>query len=93
MFTKMRAIIAAERIRADEAEQRLAEYRQQVEEKRRRIEEEHRHHLVAGSRRREEEHRTRMRQNDEMHRAMLAALTEPTPVIAQLRQERSGNGR
>ena len=35
MFTKMRAVIAAERSRADEAEKQLAEYRLQVEEERR----------------------------------------------------------
>ena len=35
MFTKMRAVIAAETKRANEAEQRLAEYRQQIDEERR----------------------------------------------------------
>ena len=44
MFTKMRAVIAAETKRADEAEQRLAEYRQQVEEERR---QEHRAFMAA----------------------------------------------
>lgn len=42
MFTKMRAVIAAERSRADEAEKRLAEYRQQAEEERRLLDEERR---------------------------------------------------
>ena len=40
MFTKMRAAIAAERRRADEAVKQLAEYRQQVEEERRQAAEE-----------------------------------------------------
>ncbi|MDE2786875.1 MAG: hypothetical protein OXL37_09460 [Chloroflexota bacterium] len=115
MFTKMRAIIAAERKRADEAEKQLADYRQWVEEERRRLEgehrqhlaaetrrreeerqrraEEYRHQLAAESRRREEEHQAWMRQNDEMHREMLAALTELTAVISQLRQDRNGNRR
>lgn len=93
--------------RADEVEQQFAEYRQQVEEERRQRAEEHRLWMEETRRllmeikrqrwederrRADEEWRTMMQQNAELHRAMLAALTELTATIVQLRQERNSNG-
>ena len=75
MFTKMRAAIAAERARADEAVKQLAEYRQQAEderrlrdEERRREDEERRQHSEEERRQRDEERR----QERETFMAMLA---------------------
>ena len=101
MFTKMRAVIAAETRRANEAEQRLAEYRQQVEaerqgliealaEERRQAADERQRRMEEEFHRSEEEHRTLMQQNAEVNRAMIAALTELTTEIVRLRQQRNG---
>ena len=87
MFTKMRAILAAERRRADEAEKQLAEYRLAAESQRRA--EEHHARMCQNA----EIHRVRMQQGAEMHRVMLATLAELTSAISQLRQERNGNRR
>ena len=68
MFTKMRAVIVAERSRADEAEKQLAEYRQQAEEERRLRDEERRQEreafmtAFAEERRRSDEERQQMQQ-------------------------------
>ena len=67
MFTKMRAAIAAERIRADEAEKQLEEYRQQVDEDRRQEREAFFEILVEERRR-----------SDENQQALMAALSELT---------------
>ena len=94
MFTKMRAIIAAERSRADEAEKQLAEYRQQAEEERRQAEEERRQAEVE----RRQEHEAFMamlaeerRQSIENQQAFMAALGEITAWAADLAQQRNGN--
>ena len=99
MFTKMRAVIAAETRRANEAEQRLAEYRQQVEEERRTMMEEltearrQANERAAEERRLADERAAEERQQAaEDRRAFLAALTELTTEIAHLRQQRNGNG-
>ena len=70
MFTKMRATIAAERRRADEAVQQLAEYRQQVEEERRQAEETRRQERQQAEeeRRQAEEERRQERQQVEEER-------------------------
>ena len=108
MFTKMRAALAAERSRADEAEKQLAEYRQQAEKERRQRDEERR--------RRDEERRQRERERIESERrqewesfmallaeerrraeenqqALMAALKEITAQVARLVERQNGNGR
>jgi len=99
MFTKMRAVIAAETKRANEAEQRLAEYRQQVEEERRQAMEERQRQAderqrQADERQRrwEEEFRRSEEERRQEHRAFMAALSELTAEIAILRRHRNGNG-
>ncbi len=99
MFTKMRAVIAAETKRANEAEQRLAEYRQQVEQERRQAMEERQRQAderqrQADERQRqwEEEFRRSEEERRQEHRAFMAVLTELTAEIAHLRQQRNGNG-
>ena len=57
MFTKMRAVIAAEKQRADEAEKLLAEYREQVAEERRQRDEEARRRADEAQRQAAEEQR------------------------------------
>ena len=74
MFTKMRATIVAEKRRADEAVQQLAEYRQQVEEERRQRHDERRMRMAEYHRQREEEHQlwmadARKRREEERRRA------------------------
>ena len=81
MFTKMRAVIAAEKQRADEAEKQLAEYRQQSETDRQ-----------ERQRQWDEERRLMIRQADEDRQAFLAALSEITAELASLRQQRNGDG-
>ncbi len=107
MFTKMRAELAAERKRADEAKQiaddakqRADEAEQQLAILRQQREEEHRLWMADARKRREEERRRAdedwritMQQNAEMHQAMMVALTELTAAIARLGREHSGNAR
>ena len=87
MFTRMRAEIAAERKRADDAIKQLEGYRLQAEEERRQAEEERRQErdafmaLLAEERRR----------SDENQQAFMAALSEITSQMAQLMQQRNGN--
>ena len=99
MFTKMRATIAAERRRADEAVQQLAEYRQQVEEERRQEREAFMAALAEERQRADEERRQMQQQADEERRQMqqqaaesqqafIAALAE---IAAQAAQQRNGN--
>jgi len=88
MFTKMRAVIATETRRADEAEQRLAEYRQQVEEERRTMMEE----LAEARRQADERRRQADEERRQEHLAFMAALSELTAELAHLRQQRNGNG-
>ena len=90
MFTKMRAVIAAETKRANEAEQRLAEYRQQVEEERRQAMEERQRQADERQRQWEEEFRRTQEERRQEHRVFMAALTELTAEIANLRQQRNG---
>ena len=97
MFTKMRAVIAAETKRANEAEQRLAEYRQQVEEERRQAMEERQRQAderqrQADERQRrwEEDFRRSAEERQQEHQAFMAALTELTAEIAHLRRQRNG---
>ena len=92
MFTKMRAVIAAETKRADEAEQRLAEYRQQVVEERRQATEERQRRIEEELRQLDEERRQAAEERRQEHQAFMAALTELTAEIAHLRQQRNGNG-
>ena len=82
MFTKMRAAIAAERSRADEAEKRLAEYRRQAEEDRR----QERETLMAAL---AEERRCA----DESQQAFMAAVSELTTQVTRLVERQNGNGR
>ncbi len=84
MFTKMRATIAAERRRADEAVRQLAEYRQQVEQERRQ-EREAFMAALAEERRRSDEERQQMQQ------AFMASLTEITAQMTHLIQQRNGS--
>lgn len=79
MFTKMRAVIAAETKRANEAEQRLAEYRQQAEEERR-----------LAAERAEEDRRQAADERRQEHQAFLSALSDLTAELAYLRQQRNG---
>lgn len=103
MFTKMRAAIAAERSRADEAEKQLAEYRLQVEEERRQEREaffealaEERQQAMQERQRRIDEERQRAaeeRQQAAEDRALFAAtLTEITAQLARLAERQNGNG-
>ncbi len=99
MFTRMRAQIAAEKQRADAAVQQLTEQRWQVEEERRQVEEQRRQEreslmaALAEERRRSDEARQQMqRQAAENQQAFMAALSEITGQMAQLMQQRSGNG-
>ena len=106
MFTKMRAVIAAETKRADEAEQRLVEYRQRVEEERQELMEELAEARRLADERAAEERRLaderaaeerrlaaeERQQAAEDRRAFLSALSELTAEIAYLRQQRNGNG-
>ena len=73
MFTKMRAAIAAERSRADEAEKRLAEYRRQAEEDRRQAEEERRQ-VEQERRQAEEQERRQAEQDRQQERETLMAM-------------------
>ena len=88
MFTKMRAAIAAERSRADEAEKQLAEYRQLAEDERRLRDEERRQEretlmtVLAEERRRW----------DENQQAFMAALSEITAQVTRLVERQNGNG-
>ena len=105
MFTKMRAVIAAETRRANEAEQKLAEYRQQAEEDRRILmkqaedertqraqqAEEERRRAEEERRRAEEDRRILMQQAAEDRQAFLSALSELTTEIVRLRQQRNGS--
>ncbi len=94
MFTRMRAQIAAERQRADEAIKQLAEYRQQTEEERRQerqaffeaLAEERQ--WIAEERQWIAEERQR---SDENQQAFMAALSDITSQMAQLMQQRNGN--
>ena len=95
MFTKMRAVIAAEKQRADEAERLLAEYRQQMEEERRQANDEAKRRAEEAQRRTEEA----QRQSEELRReaaedrqAFLAALSELTAELVYQRQQRNGDG-
>ena len=87
MFTKMRAAIAAERSRADEAVKQLAEYRQQVDEERRQEREAFFEMLVEERERAAEERR----RSDENQQAFMATLSEITAQMAQLVQQRNGD--
>ena len=94
MFTKMRAQIAAERQRADEAIKQLAEYRRQADEERRQTDEERR----QTDEERRQERDTFMallaeerRRSDENQQAFMAALSDITSQMAQLMQQRNGN--
>lgn len=87
MFTRMRAQIAAERQRADEAIKQLAEYRQQTEEERRR-ERQAFFEALAEERQWIAEERQR---SDENQQAFMAALSDITSQMAQLMQQRNGN--
>ena len=105
MFTKMRAVIAAERSRADEAEKQLAEYRQQAEEERRLRDEERR--LRDEELRREwerteserrQERETLMavlaeerRRSDENQQAFMATLSELTTQMTRLVERQNGD--
>ena len=98
MFTKMRAIIAAERSRADETEKQFAEYRQQDKEERRRAEEERRQEretlmaaLAEERRRSDGERRLLQQQATENQPAFMAALTELTAHLAQQRNGSNGD--
>ena len=101
MFTKMRAALAAERSRADEAEKRLAEYRQQAEKERRQRDEERRQRereRIESERHQERESFMAMlaeerRRAEENQQAMMAALKEITAQVARLVERQNGNGR
>ena len=106
MFTKMRAAIAAERSRADEAEKQLAEHRQQAEEERRLRDEEFRRERERIERERErieserrQERETLMtvlaeerRRSDENQQAFMATLGEITAQVTRLVERQNGNG-
>lgn len=103
MFTKMRAIIAAERSRADEAVQQLAEYRQQTEaqlaEYRQQSEAqlaEYRQQSEAEYRQERESFMTALaeerRRSDENQQAFMATLSEITAQLARLAERQNGNG-
>ena len=92
MFTKMRAVIAAETKRADEAEQRLEEYRQQVEEERRQAAEERQRRIETEFQQLAEARRQADAERRQEHQAFMAALTELTAELAHLRQQRNGDG-
>ena len=81
MFTRMRAVIAAERSRADEAEKQLAEYRLQAEEERRQEREAFMATLAEERRR-----------SDENQQALMATLSEITAQLARLAERQNGNG-
>ena len=87
MFTRMRAQIAAERQRADEAIKQLAEYRHQTDEERRQ-ERQAFFEALAEERQQAAEER---RRSDENQQAFIAALSEITAQVAQLMQQRNGN--
>ena len=106
MFTKMRAAIAAERSRADEAEKQLAEYRLQAEEERRLRDEERRQEgesfmatLAEERRRSDENQQTFMatlaeerRRSDENQQAFMATLSEITVQVTRLVERQNSNG-
>ena len=81
MFTRMRAEIAAERKRADDAMKQLEGYRRQAEEERRQ-ERDSFMTMLAEERRR----------SDENQQAFMAALSEMTAQMTRLMQQRNGNG-
>lgn len=85
MFTKMRAAIAAEKNRADEAEKKLAEFRRQAEEERRQRDEERR--LEDEERRLEDEERRR-RAEDERRERDEERRQERESFMAMLAEER-----
>ncbi len=76
MFTKMRAAIAAERARADEAEKQLAEFRRQAEEERRQWDEERRLEDEERRRQAEEERRERDEERRQERESFMAMLAE-----------------
>ncbi len=76
MFTKMRAAIAAERHRADEAEKKLAEFRRQAEEERRQWDEERRREDEERRRQAEEERRERDEERRQAWESFMAMLVE-----------------
>ena len=106
MFTKMRAAIAAERSRADEAEMRLAEYLQQAEEERRLRDEERRQERerieeqrLQSEEQRRQEHEVFMamlaeerRRSDENQQAFMSTLSEITAQVTRLVERQNGNG-
>lgn len=81
MFTKMRAAIAAERSRADDAEKQLAEYRQRAEEERRQERESFMAALAEERRR-----------SDENQQAFMATLGEMTAQVTRLMERQNGDG-
>lgn len=81
MFTKMRAVIAAERSRADDAEKQLAEYRQRAEEERRQERESFMAALAEERRR-----------SDENQQAFMATLGEMTAQVTRLMERQNGDG-
>ena len=85
MFTKMRAAIAAERSRADEAVKQLAEYRQQAEEERRQLEEERRQRDEEF---RQERERIESERREERERIESERLQERETLMAVLAEER-----
>lgn len=95
MFTKMRAAIAAEKSRADEAEKRLSEYRQQVEEERQREREAFFEALTEERQRAAED---RQRAVEEQQRAaedrelFATTLTQMMAQVTQLVERQNGNG-
>ena len=83
MFTKMRAVIAAERTRADEAVQQLAEYRQQSEAERRQERESFMVALAEERRRSDEERRQMQQQADEERRLLQQRSDEERRLLQQ----------
>ena len=91
MFTKMRAAIAAERSRADEAEKQLAEYRLQAEEERRLRDEERRQERESFMATLAEERRLRMKNRQERE-SFMATLSEITAQVTRLVERQNSNG-
>lgn len=106
MFTKMRAAIAAEQARADEAvqqlteyrqqsEAQLADYRQQAEEERRLREEERRQEreafMAALAEERQRSEEERRQMQQQATESQQAFMAALTEITAQIAQQRNGS--
>ncbi len=102
MFSRMRAMLAAERQRAEELEKLVGQYRLEADEQRRQVDEQRRE--ADEQRWRAEEQRQQQwqdllanftverQQAAQDRQAFLSVLSDVTAELARLREQRNGNG-